>query len=161
MRIPVYSFIDIHCSLVGPGVNLSLGYGAGNAEEGISIEYLEEQNTMMMGADGSGAHSLHASRAGRITIRLLKNSPRNSAMSQAWATQISNSLLHGQNVIALSNINTGDQYTCDQCAFSRKPPNNYAKDANILEWEFVSPRITFQLGGSLISSILGSIPAIP
>ena len=75
----VYSFEDVQATITGPGGTISLGAGAGNAQEGISVEFIDDKDNMLMGADGSGVHSLRASNAARILVRLLKTSPVNAA----------------------------------------------------------------------------------
>ena len=61
----VYSFEDVQATLNGPGGSISLGAGAGNAQEGISFEFLDDKDGMLIGADGSVVHSLRASKAAR------------------------------------------------------------------------------------------------
>ncbi len=53
----VYSFANVAAAIVGPGGSITLGNGAGPSEEGITISYTEDKNTMTIGADGSGMHS--------------------------------------------------------------------------------------------------------
>ena len=134
--MPAYSFQSVHCAIVGPGGAFQLGgQGAGNAEEGITITK-DEKNTRTMGAEGSVMHSLHASEGGKITVRLLKTSPIHlqlTAMYQFQRTQSSN---WGQNTIVLTDIERGDVYTMTQCAFSKFPDNVYARDGNVIDWEF-------------------------
>ena len=67
-----YSFLDFSASIVGPGGAFDLGYGSGNAEEGVTVAMLEAKNTMTIGADGTPMHSLHAGKSGTITVTLLK-----------------------------------------------------------------------------------------
>lgn len=143
-----YSFLDVQATLAGPSGSVSLGSGAGVAEEGITIEFTEEDNTLHVGADGGVAISLHASRAGRVLIRLLKTSPTNQVLAQMRNQQKQSSLLAGQNTMEVRNLVTGDTYTCEQVAFARFPSNAYAKEAGLLDWEFVAGRITPVLGGA-------------
>jgi hypothetical protein len=56
----VYSFLDVSATISGPGGTFSIGSDAGVAEEGITTAYTGEKNTMTIGADGAGMHSLHA-----------------------------------------------------------------------------------------------------
>lgn len=134
--LATYSFLDVAATLTGPGASISLGAGAANAEEGISIEFDEETDTMQKGADGAIVHSLHAVKSGRGTVRLLKTSPVNSQLSSLYNYQRSSSLYHGKNVLVVSNPVTGDVYTCQQVAFAKHPANQWAKNSNIIEWDF-------------------------
>lgn len=88
----VYSFEDVQATITGPGGTISLGAGAGNAQEGISVEFVDDKDNMLMGADGSGVHSLRASNAARLLVRLLKTSPVNAALSQMYRYQKQSSL---------------------------------------------------------------------
>ena len=63
-----YSFLDTQASIQGPGGAFSIGAGAGIAEEGITVEPNVDQDTMTIGADGTGMHSLIADQSGKITV---------------------------------------------------------------------------------------------
>jgi hypothetical protein len=132
----VYSFEDVVATLVGPGGIISLGAGAGNAKEGISIEFVDDKNNMLIGADGSGVHSLRATTAAHINVRLLKTSPVNAQLSAMYNTQIASSIFWGQNELTVTNPATGDDYPCSQVAFKKHPGITWAEDANMNEWQF-------------------------
>jgi len=80
-------------------------------------------------------NSLHASRAGTATFRLLKTSPINNALIQIYNYQRVQSSLWGQNTITITDKSRGDKYTLQGCAFVRMPTNSYAKIGNTIEWE--------------------------
>lgn len=141
-----YSFQDVHATLVGPTGFVELGYGAGVGEEGISIEMEGDKNTMTIGADGEGMHSLHASKAGTITVRLLKTSPTNAKLQAMYTAQTLSSSLHGQNLITITNPVSGDVTTARSCAFKKKPTITYKKDGDVMEWQFDSIKIDSILG---------------
>lgn len=141
-----YSFLDVACSIVGPGGAFSLGAGSGNAEEGITFTPTGELNTMQIGADGSGQHSLSADKSGTITIRLLKTSPVNAQLSQMQAFQRESSAAHGQNTITLNDTQRGDSVSATQVAFAKVPDLNYGKVAGFNEWTFHAVRIDMTLG---------------
>jgi len=149
----VYSFLDVQATITGPGGSFSIGSGSANAKEGISIEYTEDKDRMVIGADGSAMHSLIASRAGKVLVRLLKTSPVNEMLEQLYNYQTSTSLYHGQNVIRVSNSVTGDDYTATQCAFTKFPRNDYAEEAGMLEWDFNAGQINVILGEAVLNLI--------
>lgn len=132
----VYSFVDVAATINGPGGSIALGAGAANAKEGISIEFVEDKNVMLIGADGSGVHSLRASKGARVRVRLLKTSPVNSQLNSMYNYQISSTLFWGQNSLTVSNPATGDNYPCTGVAFKKFPMITWAEDANMNEWEF-------------------------
>lgn len=142
----VYSFQDVQATLVGPTGFLNLGYGAAVAEEGITIEMDGDKNTMMIGADGEGMHSLHADKSGKVTVRLLQTSPQNAKLQAMYDAQTLSSALHGQNLISISNPVSGDMTIARSCAFKKKPTTNYAKDGKTVEWVFDSVKIDAVLG---------------
>lgn len=147
-----YSFKDVMVSIVGPGIAISLGQDAGVAEGGVSVEMVEDKDTMVIGADGSPMHSLHAGQGGNIVVRLLKVSAQNFLLSAAYAFQSASSATWGLNTIVISDTSRGDVTTCMQCAFRRQPPNTWAKDGNIIEWGFTSGRVFELLGaGSTVT----------
>jgi len=142
----VYSFQDVVATLIGPGGALSLGAGSSNAKEGISVTFLEDKNNLLMGADGNGVHSLRASKATRITVRLLKTSPLNAGLSAMYALQSASSLFWGQNLLTVTNPITGDDYPCEEVAFQKFTDLTWAEDANINEWPFVAIKADPVLG---------------
>jgi hypothetical protein len=140
-----YSFLDVNATLVGPTGTVNLGNGAATSDEGISIDMAGDKNTMLIGADGEGMHSLHADKSGTVTVRLLKTSPTNAILQAMYDAQTASSALHGQNLITVSNV-AGDVTTARSCAFKRKPTINYRKDGDILEWVWDSIKIDTILG---------------
>lgn len=141
-----YSFLDVAATLVGATGFIDLGNGAANAEEGISINMAGEKNSMMIGADGEGMHSLHADKSGQITIRLLKTSPQNAKLMAMYIAQTTASNLHGQNTITITNVKSGDVTVGREAAFKKKPDISYAKDGNVQEWVFDCIKIDTVLG---------------
>lgn len=132
----VYSFLDVHATLTGPGGTVPIGKNAGVDEGGITIEAIEETDHMRIGADGSPAHSLRGTKAAKVTVRVLKTSPTNAQLQQLFSFQRASSLNWGQNTLVITNIATGDNYTCQFVAFIRQPSNTFAKDASTIDWEF-------------------------
>lgn len=142
----VYSFLDVQAAIVGPGGAFSLGSGAGAAEEGISIDPSGEIDAMQIGADGTGQHSLHADKSGKVTVRVLKTSPVNRLLSAMYNFQTASAASHGQNTITISDAVRGDVITCRQCAFAKAPSLAYAKEAGTQDWEFNAIAIDRVLG---------------
>ncbi|HDV6327445.1 TPA: DUF3277 family protein [Burkholderia cenocepacia] len=141
-----YSFIDVTATLVGPTGIITLGYGEATAEEGIVIARANDTNTMTIGSDGEGMHSLHADKSGQVTIRYLKTAPNNAKLMAMYDAQRLSSALWGKNLIEIGQTAAGDIITARSCAF-KKPPNiAYAKDGDILEWVFDAIKIDSLLG---------------
>lgn len=142
-----YSFLNINASLAGPGGILNLASGAAAAEEGITIEPVEDKNQMTIGADGKGQHSLIASDAVSVTIRLLKTSPLNANLMAMYDLQSASSALWGTNVLTITDSARGDTTVVQGVAFKKRPTLTYAKEAGMNEWLF---------DGIQANSILGS-----
>ncbi len=140
-----YSFADIVCSLTGPGGSVILSEG-GLADEGITIAMTDDKTSMVTGADGSGMFSLHAAKSGRVTIRLLKNSPLNRVLMDLYNYQQTSSAYTGQNVLTLSNPQWGDDYQCQAGAFVKLPDNVNAKEGGTMEWPMNFIYIDAKLG---------------
>ena len=132
----VYSFLNVNATIVGPGGVVNLAAGAAAAEEGLTIEAVEDKNVMTIGADGKGLHSLIASNAVTITVRLLKTSPANAALMLMYDLQSSSSALWGQNVFAITDSGRSDYTVAQAGAFKKKPTITYAKEGGIMEWTF-------------------------
>lgn len=142
----VYSFLDVTAAIVGPGGAANIGPGSANAEEGITIENVEDKNVMTIGADGQGQHSLVASTAATVTVRLLKTSPINNILMTMYNLQTATSTLHGQNVITVSNNASGDVTLIRSAAFKKKPTLTYAKEGGMNEWTWDAIVSTTVLG---------------
>lgn len=141
-----YSFLDVQASISGAGGNINLGAGAAVAEEGITIEPVEDKNIMTIGADGEGVHSLVASEASTVTVRLLKTSPVNNQLMEMYKKNTASSSAHGNNTITVRNPQTGDTITFQQVAFKKRPTITYAKEAGINEWTFDAVKTATTLG---------------
>lgn len=141
-----YSFLDVGCALDGPGGNINLGQGAGVAEEGISVERVEDANTMTTGADGEVMHSLHASNAGTLRIRLLKTSPTNALLMAMWNFQKLTGSNHGRNTVVIRDFQRGDVVSCRDVAFTGPPALVWAKVGNMNEWTFHAGHVDSILG---------------
>lgn len=141
-----YTFQDVAATLTSPTGTVDLGFGAGVADEGISIEMAGDKNTMMIGADGEGMHSLHADKSGTVTVKLLKVSPTNAKLQAMYDAQSARGELWGQNFIAIRNVKSGDLTSCRSGAFKKKPALMYAKDGNVVEWTWDFLKIDSVLG---------------
>ena len=151
MLIGTYSLLDVSVSINGPGgVFLMGGPDTAAADEHVTLALTEETNTQNVGGDGSVMNSLHASRAGTITVRLQKISPVNAQLSQLYGFQRQSSGTWGLNVITVRNAVTGDIYTCTGCAFERHANNSYAKLGNILEWMWHVAKMDPSLGTGIL-----------
>jgi len=147
MRYPTYSFLDVQAAIVGPGGAVPLsGVEAGVAEEGITIEPSGDKNTMLVGADGSFMHSLHADKSATVTVRLLKTSTVNALLQNMYNYQTTTSSNHGRNTIVIRDVARGDTITCYGCAFARAQGPAYAKAGGTVQWTFHCGRVEAQLG---------------
>lgn len=141
-----YSFLSVNCTMAGPGILANLAAGAAAAEEGITIEPVEDKNVMQIGADGKGQHSLVANQACKVTVRLLKTSPVNAQLMAAFEAQSVSSALWGQNVFTIVDSARGDYTVAQSAAFKKRPVLTYAKEAGIMEWEFDAITVNSVLG---------------
>lgn len=141
-----YSFKDVTATIRGPNGSFEIGSSAGAAEEGISYEMIDDKGSMMIGAGGQGMHSLHAGKAGRITVRLLKTSPQNAMLQDLYNADTASSATYGQNVIVIRDIARGDLVMATGCGQVKTPNNSFAKAGNVLEWSFNCIEIDPTLG---------------
>lgn len=150
-----YSFVNVQATFTGPDATYSIGSGAGVTDEGINIEMLDDKDKMDIGADGQVMHSLRASNACRVTLRLLKTSPVNAQLSASYNTQKAAAALWGQNIIKVSDTYRGDVITVTDAAFARQPNVAYTKDAAMMEWQFlgVVPAELLGIGQPAISPL--------
>jgi hypothetical protein len=140
VALNTYSFLDTRASISGPGGNFQLGQDAGIADEGISFEMIEDKGSLITGASGDAMHVLHAGKAGRVTIRLLKTSVTNAMLNQMYELQSGSPRRWGQNTI-LCTTPLGDNISAKQAAFVRWPNNSFAKTAAIIEWQLVCAQL--------------------
>lgn len=141
-----YSFLDTHCSIVGPGGAFDLTGGV--AKEGITVVPREDKNRLDIGADGSGMHSLRADKSANLTIRLLKNSPTNALLSAMYNFQQVSSSLWGQNTVSIISA-IGDVISLRQVAFKKQPSVTYAEEGPMNEWEMESILLDELLAASI------------
>lgn len=141
-----YSFLDTVASLTSADATIDLGYGAAVAEEGLTFARAGDKNSMIIGADGEGMHSLHADKSGTITVRLLKTSPNNAKLMNLYNLQAGNSKKWGKNTITFNHAGSGDNGTGTRCAFRKVPDLKYAKAADVLEWVFDVIKLDTKLG---------------
>lgn len=142
-----YSFNDIVAAITGTGGTINLGAGASIAAEGITIDPVEDKNVMTIGADGAGMHSLVASSAATVTVRLLKTSPTNRLLQEMYNVQTASAATHGDNVITIRDVARGDTITLTGVAFKTCPSLTYAKEGGTVEWVFDAIKSTRILGG--------------
>lgn len=141
-----YSFINVVATIAGPTGIVPLGYGSSNADEGISIDMIGDRNTMLIGADGNGMHSLHADKSGTVTVRLLQVSATNALLQAMYDAQQLTATLWGQNTITIQQMLSGDITACRQCAFKKKPALSYKKDGIVIDWIWDAIKIDTILG---------------
>lgn len=141
-----YSFGDVAAAISGPGGAISIGTGAAAAEEGITAAFTAEKDILTTGADGEAMHSLRLTKAGRITVRLLKTSPVNALLMAMYNFQTASAATHGQGTIVVSDIARGDVITGQEAAFARGPSVSYAVEGGMIEWEFNVGKLDMLLG---------------
>lgn len=134
--LPTYSFLDVYGTIAGPYLVASFGNGSGQSDEGITIDQGEDKNRQTVGASGEVMNTLMGTDSGRCSIHVLKTSPLNALLMEAFNQQKSTSLLWGVNTITVTNPVSGDHYTLSQCAFTRRPANAWAKEPAVITWEF-------------------------
>jgi hypothetical protein len=135
--LPTYSFANFFVSISGPGGAFAIGGpDTGSAEEGFTVEQADDSNTLTLGSDGSAMNSMHSSRAGTVTVHLLKTSPINAKLSAMFSFQRQLSFNWALNVLSARDIALGDSYSCSGVAFKRHANNAWSKTGNILVWPF-------------------------
>lgn len=140
-----YSFLEVFATITGPGGSVNLASGAQSSDEGITIDFAD-QNNMTIGADGAPMHTLVANKSASITARFLKTSPTNAALMGMMTMQTSGASNHGQNVLAIVNKASGDSTTAQQVAFKKRPTITYDKDGAMYEWSFDAGVVDTALG---------------
>ena len=130
-----YSFLDTQVSFVSPSGSFIIG-GNGVAEEGVRITMLGEKDTMTIGADGVGMHSLAAGNAGRVEISLLKESPVNALLNATYRYQKTSAANWGNITLTVTNPATGDTTSCSGGAFAKQADLSYTPVGQNLVWGF-------------------------
>lgn len=146
MAEKVYSFLDCHCSFVGPTGAFSLIGSA--AQEGISVTFNEDNVKTTWGADGKYVHSLVAQKGSDISVKLLKNSTVNALLSASYNLQKTSSILTGQNTITITS-SLGDTLILTGVAFKKAPMVQFGMEAQLLDWALVAGETNFTLGSSI------------
>ena len=110
--------------------------GERNDKGGVTFEMNDNANTLTVGADGTPMNSLNPSKAGKVTVRLLKTAPANGLLSAMYNYQRASPANWGQNTLAAADVTRGDQYACQSVAFTKFPSNTYTVEGGALEWTF-------------------------
>lgn len=142
-----YSFLGISFAFTGPGGSFTVS-NAGIGDGGIRISMAGDKNRMSIGAAGDGMHSLIASKAGRLTVSLLKTANGNAILNQIYRFQSASASRWGQNLMTLTDVVRGDLIIASSCAFVRQTDLVYAPEGNMNEWAFDSTDIDETLGNS-------------
>ena len=131
-----YSFSEVTATLTGAGGVIDLGAGSAIAKEGITITLAQPRNTMTIGADGEGMHSLRADKSGTITVRMLQTSPVNAQLQAMYDAQSLSPALWGNNVLVVVNRGNSETTTARGVAFQKQPDRTYSEDGEMVEWIF-------------------------
>ena len=115
---------------------VDLGYGAAVAKEGITVALTNARNTMTVGADGEGMHSLKADKSGTVTVRVLQTSSVNAKLQALYNAQALSSSLWGNNVITIRNKANSETTVCRSCAFQKQGDITYSEEGQMREWIF-------------------------
>jgi len=151
----VYSFLDVQASIKGPGGTFDIASG-GVSDESIRIAMSADKNTMTIGANGDGMHSLKASSASRVTISLLKTATGNAQMNEMYRYQAVSSAYWGQNVLTITNPISGDSITCTGGAFIKQTDVGYSAEGALNVWAFDFIATSEILGNGYISTGLAA-----
>lgn len=144
----VYSFLDVQASFSGNGGSFDIA-SSGVSDEAIRITLAASKNTMIIGANGDGMHSLKATRAVRITISLLKTGRGNALMNQMYETQAISSAYWGNNMLVVTNPVSGDVVTASGGAFDKHTDIGYSTEAGLNVWAMDFVNASIVLGNGL------------
>ena len=111
----------------------------GCSEEGIKVVMTDAKGILERGADGRPMHSKVASNIGKITLTLLKNSPVNALLWDAYNAQRTGSTsIWGQNNITITNLQMGDLINASSVAFEKAPDIVNGEKAGTYTWDFLA-----------------------
>lgn len=149
--MPTYSFRDVKTSISGPGgwvlLGLSQDEQQGVAEEGISVERVEDRNSQLRGTSGEVINLLSASMAGVIRVRLLKTAPSNGVLMEMFKIQRGDGSRWSKNLISIEDKTRGDKLVAAEAAFMGEPVIVWGKIATVQEWVFLAGSIDETLAG--------------
>ena len=146
-----YSFQDVQAGIVAPSATFDLK-SAGVSAEGIRVAMLADKDTMTIGANGDGMHSLAASKAGRIQVSLLKTAPGNAMLNSLYRYQSLSAATWGQIQLTVSNPVSGDSITARGGAFQKQSDLGYMTEGNLNVWAFNFVDIDETLGKTGLST---------
>lgn len=138
-------------SISGPGgwvlLGLSQDEQQGVAEEGISVERVEDRNSQLRGTSGEVINLLSASMAGVIRVRLLKTAPSNGVLMEMFKIQRGDGSRWSKNLISIEDKTRGDKLVAAEAAFMGEPVIVWGKIATVQEWVFLAGSIDETLAG--------------
>lgn len=144
-----------------PGFSIDLAQW-GVDREGITIAPVETRNIMATGADDSVIHNLVTVRPGTCTIRLLKVSPLNKALSDRYNAATTSAKYHGWDQIIVRDVARQDEIILNGCAFQNPPEIVFAREGSTNEWVFDVAQMVIRLGDYGNSTVqMPTTPGVP
>lgn len=155
--MPTYSFRDVKTSISGPGGSVILGGSTqeqnGVAEEGISVERVEDRNSQLRGTSGEVINLLSASMAGVVRVRLLKTASSNGVLMEMFKIQRGDGSRWSKNIISIEDKVRGDKMVAAEAAFVGEPVLVWGKVGTIQEWVFQAGSIDETLAGAQTNNL--------
>lgn len=116
--------------------------------EFYTVEYREEQATLVVGGQGDTTAVLNADQSATATIRLLPGAPANDMLSALRPDPDLNKLPSG--VFQLVDLNGTTVVHAEVAFISKVPSVAVGKDLPMREWQLTLAKATFHVGGSSV-----------
>lgn len=136
-----YDFKQVACIV---GKDIITGFAEG--DDAISIEFLQEDWQLTIGADGEGTRAKSNNHGARVTLKLMQTSDANDLMNAYYQSdKLSNS---GLFPFLLKDNNGRELHVAEQMFIEKRPDPTHGQNVNEREWVLLTDSMNSNFGGN-------------
>lgn len=136
-----YDFKQVACIV---GKDIITGFAEG--DDAITVEFLQEDWQLTMGADGEGTRAKSNNSAARVTLKLMQTSDANDLMNAYYQSdKLSNS---GLFPFMLKDNNGRELHVAEQMFIEKRPDPSHGQNVGQREWVLLTDNMNSNFGGN-------------
>jgi len=136
-----YDFKQVACIV---GKDIITGFAEG--DDAISVEFLQEDWQLTVGADGESTRAKSNNQAARVTLKLMQTSDSNDLLNAYYqADKASNS---GLFPFLLKDNNGRELHVAEQMFIEKRPDPTHGQNVNEREWVLLTGLMVSNFGGN-------------
>ena len=136
-----YDFKQVACIV---GKDIITGFAEG--DDAISVEFLQEDWQLTVGADGKATRAKTNNNAARVTLKLMKTSDANDLLNAYYQSdKASNS---GVFPFMLKDNNGRELHVAEQMFIEKRPDPSFGQNVSEREWVLLTDVMVSNFGGN-------------